>query len=750
MTDKGLKVSIRYLICALIMLPTFAFSANRVYNLYIRNKVFNFTGKPVMAIAINGQIPGPTLHFKEGDFAIINVYNRLKVPTTLHWHGLLLPWRMDGVSWVTQVPIPPGGVYHYKFKVRQYGTYWYHSHYEIQEQRGQYGAIIIDPPHKHFEYNKDFVIVLSDWINTDPNQVFNNLKKTGDYYTNKFPLQTSLFHYLSSIKHATPKQRLYIKKTYRQMQKTRMGVYGLSDVAYQTFLLNGRPPSRLWKGKVKVGDVVRLRIIGAGASTYFNVKIPGTTLKVINYDGNNTKPYFTDHLTMGPGETYDVLVKITHKNPYIIYAEGLSTIGAAVGALVTNTQQAVDIAHITPFPEPKPRAMQPIRSASQLPIKKYEALRALHKTNNPNKPVHVIRMKLSGYMDRYMWFINGKLGYNVKPIPIEYGKRYRIIYTNATLMRHPMHIHGHWFILRNGHGAYDPLIHTVDVPPFHTVTVDFDANEPSHGQWFMHCHNLYHLSSGMDRIFRYTTPAHASAKVSKTQSANNAYSFRKYPSGNSNEFALLNGPTLPWFYRSFIAVGGDFWNSTYQATARFEGGSDYNKLQLFTNEAEMSNGTVDTADVDVFYQRLISQFWNIKGGANYVYRPAKHSYWQPGLGIEGLMPFFIATDLRTYLHDGSFKVDLELSRDTWIYKRFFINFGLRGIWATKTIADDMIGSGLNQLELTVTPYIRLNPRMVFFVSYEHDAYFSRLKILRAADGELSRENLVFIGFTLLL
>jgi len=585
--------------------------------------------------------------------------------------------------------------------------------------------------------------VLSDWINTKPNQVFANLKKTGDYYENKFPLHTSLFHYLSLIKHATPKQRQYLIKTFRQMQKTRMGVYDLSDVAYPTFLINGHPPSRMWKGKVKVGDIVRLRIIGAGASTYFKVKIPGTKLKVINYDGNNTKPYFTDHIILGPGETYDVLVKIRHKNPYIIYAEGLSTIRAGIGALVTNSQQTVDTTHIKPFPKPIPLAMQMVRPASVLPIKKYEQLQAPHRTNNPNKPVHIIRMKLSGYMGRYMWFINGKLGYYVKPIPIKFGERYRIIYTNASLMRHPMHIHGHWFILRNGHGAYDPLIHTVDVPPFHTATVDFDAVEPTHGQWFMHCHNLYHLVSGMDRIFRYTTQPN---NPRKTYSANKPY----YPSGDKNIFALLNGPTLPKFYRTDISVGGDFGNETYQGTFKFVGGSDYNKLQLFTNEAEMDNGTVNTADMDFFYQRTISQFWNLKGGVNFVYRPASTSYWQPGLGIEGLMPFFIDTDLRTYLHDGSFKFDLELGRDTWIFHRFFINFGLRGIWATKTIRKDMIGSGFNILEATITPYIKLNPRMTFFVTFEHDAYFSRLKVLRLAEGQTSREDFLFVGLTAIL
>lgn len=732
-----LKNQWKWVFLSIINIGVFSPAFAKTYNLNLSYKTVNFTGTPARAIAVNGQVPGPTLYFKEGDTVNINVYNHLDTGATVHWHGLLVPWRMDGVAWVTQVPIPPGGVYHYHYTLKQAGTYWYHAHSDLQEQEGLYGAIVIEPKHERYHYTKDYPIVLSDWINTDADKVYNNLKKTGDFYTVKFPLQPSLVQFIKDYSNAaTPQAKQQILSAYWMMQKSRMSVYDLSDIAYDTFLLNGHPPTHPWIGQVKKGDIVRLRIIDAGASTIFHVKIPGHIIKIIHVDGNDVKPYDVHNFTIAPGETFDVLVKITNNQPYYIYAESIDTLSHALGVLQNNPHTVGVIPQIQPFPKPKPQMMHMGSSHMKMamPMKtttdtKYQKLVSPFVTNNPNLPVTVIHIKLSGYMDKYMWFLNGLPEYKAKPILIQPGHRYRIIFTNDTMMHHPMHLHGHWFILRNGHGAHDPLLHTIDVGPGQTIVADFDAN--TDGQWYFHCHNLFHMKAGMANIVRYQD----------THPTKNA---------PAEPFAQLNGEDKPTYVSTtYLDAGSDF-DGFEQVTFKYMYGSDYNKLQLYTNEAEMDRGTVENADMDIFYWHNISQFWAIKGGVNYFYRPADTPYLQPGVGIEGLMPFFIDTDLRVYNHAGSTKADLQLGRDTQITNRFFVGLELRGIAATKTLTNDDIGSGLNQLEYTIKPFYQLNPNLALYVQYEYTRYYGETRNLIEADGQSGNQAQWTVGFKLLI
>ncbi len=713
-----------------VFLPGIGNAENRVVNLTIAYKWVNFTGKWVRGTAINNTIPGPTLHFKEGDHVTINVYNHTDSGATIHWHGLIVPWRMDGVADVSQKPIPPGGVFHYKFTLKQAGTYWYHSHYLLQEQDGVYGAFIVAPPHQRLKYNKAFVVLLSDWSNVPGSQVFDNLKKDGDYYSPKFPLQPSLMHFLKTYKNASASQRKRLLKVYWSMQQTRMGTYDISDIAYDTFLMNGHPPTRPWFGHVKTGETIRLRFIGAGASTIFHVKIPGVKMKMVQVDGNDIKPYYVKSFFIAPGETYDVLVKITKKTPYIIYAESSGQVGAALGALINKKHQKVDFKNVKPFPEPAPKMMKmaygskPGVNPSRSTPTQYDPMESIIKTNNPNVPVHIIKMNLTGYMGRYIWFINGKPEYKAKPIMIQHGQRYRIIFLNNTVMSHPMHIHGHWFILRNGHGAYDPLLHTINVPAGSTVVADFDANEK--GQWYFHCHNLYHMKAGMATILRYKTP-----KGKKTPD-------------------FLPGDNKPgWFYSTRADFNGDFANHVYQLTINSLMGTDFNKFQIFMNQMEINDGTIDSADVDFFYYRPISQFWALKGGLNYTYRPAETPYVQPGIGIEGLAPFFIDTNVRAYYHDDSAKLDIELNRATQITNNFFVSLGIRGIFATKTVRQDEIGNGLNSTEFTVRPYYRIDPQVALYFQYQNTHYYSSLKRILESDNLATDTNLYSVGVSFL-
>lgn len=836
-------------------------------DLIIGYKYVHFAGETRRAISVNGQIPGPTLHFKQGDHVTINVYNQLDEGTTIHWHGVLVPWQMDGVEHVTQQAIPPGCVFHYQFTLLQSGTYWYHAHAGIQEQEGLYGAFIIDPPKSPaYQYNKDYVVVLSDWSNSSGEKVFANLKKDGDYYDPKFPLQPSLIKFIYDYRCADCPERKKLIKDYKSMQQMRMSLYDLSDVAYDAYLLNGRTQCEPWIAPVQIGDIVRLRFIGAAGSTIYHVKIPGTKMQMVHVQGNDIQPYWLDDFWIAPGETYDVLVKIKNSCPYIIYAESIDTLGKAYGALASEPIQPIAFHQVTPFPEPKPvtremmenmmmgmdhgsmnmsinknhimmnmggnssgnlqykmqmpSGLKMMMSKSHHDIKsinsihsmkmdhsmgtmnmptepsiigdsicpadacfvkndshgtnspetnqpkkcldlittgtKYQELIAAVETNDPTIPVSgIIKMELFGYMGHFIWFINGIPEYKAHPIMIEPNKRYRIIFTNNSMMRHPMHIHGHWFILRNGHGIYDPLLHTIEVPPGATAVADIDTD--ASGQWFFHCHHLYHMMAGMARVFQYGTIVEVAHCQIPPENEIRQQSYINRPIVRVDEAipidcSLIHHPQghhQGLYSASWLDLGEDPFHNVQEMTFKGLYGGDYNKLELFTNDAELNRGSVENADIDIFYWHLISQFWAVKAGANYFYRPAEIPYWQPGIGIEGLMPYFIDTNIRAYYHSGSAKLDAELSRDTQITNNFFLRTGIRSILASKTVSRDEVGSGLNQMRYTVRPYYRLMPGLNIFAEYEHDQDYGAFKNIQKATGDSTSENTLTFGVSVL-
>ncbi len=661
------------------------------------------------------------------------------------------------------------------------------------------------------------MIVLSDWINTKPDQVLANLKKSGDYYAPRFPLQPSLAKFIHDYQKASKNERQSLLDDYKSMQQMRMSIYDISDVAFDAFLMNGHPNAQPWTAPVKVGDIVRLRIIDAGSSTIFRVKIPGSTMNVVQADGNDVKPYSVKELTISPAETYDVLVKIEKNEPYLIYAASKDTVGTAYGALKTTPNQIVDYSQVKPFSEPIPvsREMMNImmggvyhgtlpsnQHTSKSPIKqnhfmkrdhrkhkghsmnmhmpteptrfkdtissanssymtsletKYRDLTASVPTNNPNKPIEgVIHLELFGYMGQFIWFINGVPGYKAKPIPLKPGKRYRFVFTNTSMMHHPMHIHGHWFILRTGKDAFDPLKHTLDIPPGGTLTADVDTD--ASGQWFFHCHMLYHMMTGMSRIFQYTTvieiaedKAHPEDTVKDTAYYNRPI-VRVDEAIKPIDLQLVKHPMAHgagFWLATFVDAGADPLHNSQRLTYKGMYGPDSNKLELFTKDAEAYKGMIENADIDIFYWHLISQFWAVKGGVNYFNQPATKPYWQAGLGLEGLMPFFIDTDIRTYFYGGSVKFDIELSRDTQITNNFLIRTGIRSILATKTLFNPQIGSGLNQMRYTVRPYYRFMPGLSLFVEYENEHDYGAFKTIEDASTESDISNTVSLGLTFL-
>lgn len=825
-----------------------AMADNVVVNLNVAYKYVNFNGQCARAIAINNQIPGPTLHFKQGDHVTINVYNHMDKGTSIHWHGLIVPWEMDGVSNLTQAPIPPGGVYHYQFTLNQAGTYWYHAHDGMQESLGVYGAFIIDPPKQIYKVNADIPVVLSDWSNTDPDKIMANLKKDGDFYESAFPWQPSLVHFIQSYQCAkTPAEKQDVISAYKMMQTMRMSIYDFADVPFDAFLLNGHSNFCPWRALVKVGDVVRLRFIDAGSATNFSVKMPGAMMRIISVDGQDVVPLNVDHFDITPGETYDVLVKITSACPYLIYAESSDQLGAAEGGLVVNPNQMLNFSHVIPFPEPKPvmmnmagmnmsgmsmngmsgmnmssgssmsgmnmssgSAMQGMNmssnsmkgmnmsgmnmpgmkmgnmdsmkmsgssmsgmnmsSSSSMPgmnmssgssmnnmtsdtsdDNKYKNLKSLVPTNDPNKPYQVIKIELGGYMSRYIWFINGVPEYRAKPIEIIPGKRYRLIFINNTMMHHPMHVHGHWFILRNGYGAFDPKLHTIDLAPNETLIADMDAID-NYGLWFFHCHNSYHMMTGMTTEFVYPNTAYTwKTGWQSFMEGISGHSGMSMSSMTQND--QLYVPSLPVepagiYNATFIDLNAGAVN-TYQGTANILWGTDYDKIDIDAQNAELEDGSVSNANVDLFYWHLLNEFWAVKGGANYVYRLSSSPYWQPGVGIAGLMPYFIDTDVRAYFHSGSAKLDIDLSRDTQITNKFFIRLGVESLLADKSVAADDISTGVNQMIYDVRPYYALDPGLDLYVQYEYSDAYGNLADDMNERGFSPHDNTVSIGFTLL-
>jgi FtsP/CotA-like multicopper oxidase with cupredoxin domain len=421
-------------------------------------------GKAVKATLIGGGLPGPEIRIKEGELLRVKVQNAMDEPTTIHWHGLLLPAAMDGVPGVTQAPIPPGGVFLYEYPIRQSGTFWYHSHVELQEQSGLSGPFIIEPKEEPLKYDLDYVLFVTDWLNSDPNEVIPRLRKEG----------------------------MAMREKMKPGMKMKMGEADLADVKYDAFLLNGRSNSSPWSCAARPGDRIRFRLINGSASTFFRFMLDGHGLTITHTDGEPVRPVEVDNLLVGSGECYDLLVKVGASGAYTIRAEAQDGSGAALGVLHTRDAK--------PVLNPKP----PVWGKRTLD---YAQLRAPHPTRLPAGPERRYTLALSGDMMNYVWKINDQVYPQADPLLIKEGERVIVEVKNNTQMFHPMHLHGHFYRLLSGQGGpsgedFAPRKHTAWVAPDGTLKFEFFADNP--GKWFFHCHNLYHMITGMAREWHYT------------------------------------------------------------------------------------------------------------------------------------------------------------------------------------------------------------------------------------------------------
>ncbi len=487
------------------------------YDLYIDEQTVSPAGKPVRGLTINGGIPGTTLRFREGEWARIRVHNRLKKEeTSTHWHGLLLPNIHDGVPYITTPPILPGKTHTFEFQLRHSGTYWYHSHTHLQEQIGVYGSIVVHPRGgEPVKADREEVLVLSDWTNIDPHEVQRMLMRGSDYFGLKRGNAQSI---LGAIKAGHFKE-------YLSNQWSKMPPMDLSDVGYDAFLINGQRSVELGG---RPGEKVRLRVVNASAATYFFLSSSAGPMTIVAADGPAVQPVKVGRFLMAIAETYDVIVTIPPSGKYEIRAtaqDGSGHASAFLGSGELKPASDPPKANVYAMDEMLTLALEEQEDDPRASLKlprpgsPYRVLRAPESTTLPkNLPRRKITLKLTGDMNRYVWGFDGKTIAQDPYIHIRKGEIIELEMVNDTMMHHPIHLHGHFFRLLMGQGTRSPLKHTVDVPPMSTRTVEFEANE-SH-DWMFHCHILYHMMSGMARVFRYAPEGGAMPKYADSPAAN--------------------------------------------------------------------------------------------------------------------------------------------------------------------------------------------------------------------------------------
>ena len=710
------------------------------YDLYVSDTTVNFTGKNAVALAINGQIPAPTLHFTEGDTALIYVHNRLKTATSMHWHGVIVPNQYDGVSYLTTAPILPNTTHLFTFPIVQNGTYWYHSH-DLGEQQGLYGAFIIAPrPPKGESLTPPLgvgglpeeVVVLSEWTNANPSEINRSLHTATDWYAIK--------------KGSTQSYGEAVVKGYFGTKLLsdwkRILPMDVADIYYDRFQINGQVSQT--QTQYKKGDKVRIRLINGGASSYFWIQYAGGKMTVVANDGKDVEPVEVDRFIMGNGETYDIIVSIPDNMAYELkatpedrtkftslflgngmemtvpempklkYFEGMKMMNAMMdinGNMMNMgmnmSAQQMDMNNVM-YPEIIDNKMSSMKGmnhdnmkgmkmkdkedkamgkmtgmnhgdkamettpsvSSDIMTLNYAMLRSTEKTTLPNAPIKEIRFELTGNMNRYVWTMDNKSISETDKILIKQGENVRIILYNGSMMRHPMHLHGHFFRVLNGQGDYSPLKHTVDIMPMETDILEFAATES--GNWFFHCHILYHMAAGMGRIFSYeNSPPNPEVPDAKAamhimhKAHNPYYTMAKIGLESNGSDGLLNRSNARWSFQTLWHLGLNDRKGYESETTfgRYIGkmqwlmpyiGFDYHFKKLNPSEDKNIFGNEDT---NMFGQK--SNKNNRKAAV---------------LGFAYTLPLFLVADARVD-SDGKFRFQLG-REDIALTNRLRLNFML--------------------------------------------------------------------------
>ncbi|GAA4429665.1 hypothetical protein GCM10023188_15330 [Pontibacter saemangeumensis] len=729
------------------------------YHLTINQEKVTVAGKTSMGMTINGSIPGPTLRFTEGDYAVMYVTNEMDEETSVHWHGLLLPNFFDGVPYLTTPPVEPGTTFKYEFPLKHAGTYWYHSHTGLQEQSGVYGSIVIEAKEERMAYDTDLVIVLSDWTYEKPKNVLKTLKRGLEIYDIQKGTSVPLNRVIA--RGALGAQLNFWKQ--------RMEGADIADVYYPAFLTNGQPVREYTE--FRPGQKIRLRVINAAASSQFWLTFGGAAPQLIAADGMEVVPVQHSPTFIAVAETYDFIVTIPengkiemkataqdgsgHTSAYlgqgpvipapdvprpdkIAMMQQMAAMDMRMGAPATKFNpsdvdpyemmkewgmqmdegmqmekgKSMDHNKMPPKKEQNPMQQHEMKKDTessketdhskmdhsnmvksimgeqmqkdstvvkeanhskmghnihgeeddkpQMQQEKpmagmqhegmsdmgmfseynYDYLKAPEPTDfAEGKPVREILLNLTGNMVRYIWSMNGVPLKEADKIKIRQGEVTRITLNNLTMMHHPMHLHGHFFRVINEHGEYSPLKHTVNVAPMQKVVIEFDANES--GDWFFHCHILYHLDAGMARIFSYDTPRDPR--------------LQRYP------LNILTNKSNHFF----------FWGAVDAASHMSEANLVLSNLRnQFTLTAEY--GWNKNLEAEFTYGRYLYDYLSVFGGVN-VENEGEDSLDEIETtaiaGIRYLTPYMFNLDVRI---DSKLRPQVTLAREVLIFPRTFL------------------------------------------------------------------------------
>lgn len=539
------------------------------FDLAIGETPMNFTGRTRPAITVNGSLPAPILRWKEGTTVNLRVRNTLPAnsihghQTSIHWHGILLPANMDGVPGISFDGINRDEAFQYRFDLRQGGTYWYHSHSAFQEQAGLYGAIIIDPLEPEpFSFDRDYVVLLSDWTDLDPAALFSRLKKMSghdNYY------KRTVGDFARDVREDGLKATLADRKMWGEMRMTPTDLSDVNANTY-TYLMNGTTALGNWTGLFRSGEKVRLRFINGSAMTYFDVRIPGLKMTVVAADGQYVHPVSVDEFRIGVAETFDVIVEPTGQDAFTVFAQDMGRTGYVSGTLAVREGLRAQIPSVDPRPiltmddmghggmggghdmskmsdqgdsmagmdhsgmdmagmdhgsmqqHPASENGNPLvdmQTMSPVPklddpgiglrdngrkVLSYAMLKSTFDDPDGRDPGRDIELHLTGHMEKFAWSFDGLKFADVKPLRLNYGERLRIVLVNDTMMAHPIHLHGMWSDLEDEHGNFMVRKHTIDMPPGSKRSYRVRAD--ALGGWAYHCHMLYHMESGMMREVR--------------------------------------------------------------------------------------------------------------------------------------------------------------------------------------------------------------------------------------------------------
>ncbi|WHZ18771.1 MAG: Multicopper oxidase [Rhodanobacteraceae bacterium] len=511
----------------------------------------NFTGAARHATTVNGSLPGPLLRWREGTTVTLRVTNRLRVPTSIHWHGILLPFDMDGVPGISFPGIAPGETFVYRFPVKQSGTYWYHAHSGFQEQTGLYGALVIDPARpERVRAERDYVVMLNDWSDEDPEAIFAHLRKQSDYYNRG---ELTVRDFFADVDRMGLKRALAEHRMWNEMRMSPRDLVDVAGATY-TYLMNGATPAGNWTGLFKPGERVRLRFINGSSNSFFDVRIPGLKLSVVAADGQDVEPVEVDEFRIGTAEVYDVLVQPWEDRAWTIFAQSMSRDGYARGTLAPRAGMQAEVPRLDPLPRlsmadmmgamgegehsmhgmdmgghddmqdmdgmpeahhartefhnpnvdmrvdmPRTRLDDPgagLRDNGRR-VLTYAGLHTLGGSLYPQPVTREIELHLTGNMHRFTWGFDGLKFSQAKPIHFRYGEHLRIILVNDTMMTHPIHLHGMWSELESPEQQFQVRKHTISVQPAQRITYRVQAD--ALGRWAYHCHLLYHMEAGMFR-----------------------------------------------------------------------------------------------------------------------------------------------------------------------------------------------------------------------------------------------------------